>query len=134
MVIACCRRQRIEVRSGDHSMQSAGKIFRLYFFSYQDGLLWHLRTLHCKQSLLSKVSWRAWHCDLPQAARLKLDQLIIQDFMEWNQVNISMVSDQQVGRCLTRPMRHWLTVQTMLTLLARFAPDSAVYQKHILIY
>jgi len=62
------------------------------FFSYQDGLSWHLCTSHCKQSLLSKVSWRAWHCDSPQAARLELDRLIIQDLVEWNQV--SMVSDQ----------------------------------------
>ena len=32
------------------------------FFSYQDWLSWHLCASHCKQSLLGKVSWRAWHC------------------------------------------------------------------------
>jgi len=42
--------------------REARKNFSPSFFSYQDGLLWHLRTLHCKQPLLIKVSWRAWHC------------------------------------------------------------------------
>jgi len=55
-----------------------------FIFSYQDGLSWHLGTSHCKQPMLSKVSWRAWQCDLPQAARLELNQSIIQDLMEWN--------------------------------------------------
>ena len=37
----CCQRQCTEARSADQSARSAGKKFPL-FFSYQDGLSWHL--------------------------------------------------------------------------------------------
>ena len=36
----------IEVRSGDQSARSAEKSFSSSFFSYQDGLSWHLRALY----------------------------------------------------------------------------------------
>jgi len=43
-----------------------------------------------------------------QAARLKLvDQSIMQDLVKWNQE--SMVSDQQVRPCPTRPMPSYAT-------------------------
>ena len=93
----------IEARSADHSARSAEKKISPSFFSYQDGLSWHLRTSHCKQSLLSKVGWRVWHCDSPQAVRLELDRSTVQDLVEWNQV--SMVSDQQVRPCPTKLRR-----------------------------
>ena len=39
-----CGRQCTEAHSVDQSAQIAGK----FIFSYQDGLSWHLRALHCK--------------------------------------------------------------------------------------
>ena len=86
-------------------------------FSYQDGLSWHF-----KQSLLGKVSRLAWSRTQPRTLlstrlaiyivvtrdRLELlDQSIIQDLVEGNQVSI--VSDQQVGTCPTRPMPSYAT-------------------------
>ena len=45
--IVRCRRQCIEMRSADQSARSAEKCFA-FIFSYQNGLSWHLRALHCK--------------------------------------------------------------------------------------
>ena len=52
------RRHCLEVHTVNHSARSTEKISPS-IFSFQDGLCWHLHTLHCKQSLLSKVSG---HC------------------------------------------------------------------------
>ena len=43
--IARCRRQCTEARSADQSARSAEN-FSPSFFSYQDGLSWHLRALY----------------------------------------------------------------------------------------
>ena len=43
-------------------LREVQKKFSPSFFSYQDELSWHLDASHCKQSLLSKASWRVWHC------------------------------------------------------------------------
>ena len=43
---ARCRRQCIEARSADQSAEARKKIFA-FFFSYQEGLSWHLRALYC---------------------------------------------------------------------------------------
>ena len=60
-----CQRQCIEVNSVDQSPH-----FSPSFFSYQDGLAWHFRALHCIFHLhfsVIRLSWhfRALHCKFP---------------------------------------------------------------------
>ena len=56
-VYACCRRQCIEAQSADQSARSVE-----IFFSYQDGLSWHLRSLHFKFHMYEDRCCRETFC------------------------------------------------------------------------
>ena len=54
--ITCCQRQCIKVRSASHR-----KTFLPSYFSYHDGLSWHLRALHCKFQMYKDCRSRGRH-------------------------------------------------------------------------